>query len=379
MKEVSMHRSIRLSLGTLALLAVTAGGAQAQYYPGYGGYGWGGWGRVGAVGATVQGNEARGLGYYDMGLGVLREDTAEAAAINEGTVKDWNEFMFLSQQEANRREYLRSQRRMRRDAASGEAFHQRLRDNPTPEDIRDGNALNVLLDQVTDPRVHSSALRTADAPIPSEVVRTIPFRNATEPVTLSLQTLTVEDGWPIALKAPIFAPERRAYQDAINQALKEDEEGDISPQTLMAVRSAVDRLQAKLTQNRPRDPQELVEAQNYVKALYGMARMLDSPQTEKILAELKDVPKTTLGSLLGFMHAYNLRFGTPTTPKQEEVYEQLYPMLSSLRDKITKDLKADETATASRNEKRRPTDFFQGMKLEHLSGNRTSAPAPDQK
>src|SRR6185437_1314632 len=102
-----------------------------------------------------------GMGYYALGAGQYNLDTAEAASINTDTVMRWNEFMFLSQMEANKREYQRMAHRQRRDSATGEAIYQRLRDNPNEGDIRSGNALNVILDQVTDPRISNSALRIA--------------------------------------------------------------------------------------------------------------------------------------------------------------------------------------------------------------------------
>ena len=51
-------------------------------------------------------------------------------------------------------------------------------------------------------------------------------------------------------------------------------------------------------------------------------------------------PDATLGELLGFMNAFNLRFGPATTPKQKEVYDSLYPKLVDLRNQIAPALAA---------------------------------------
>jgi len=360
-------------------LAIMAGEARAQfgygYYPsGYGAYGWGGWG--GGVG-TVQGSIARGLGYYNMAVWLRNEENAEARAINEATVKDWNEFMFLSQQEANRREYLRQARREQRDATSGDLVHQRIRDNPSDRDIRNGDALNAILTQLTDPRVHSSALRLATDPLGSDVVREIPFEHASEGVTISLDQLTAKDGWPLALRSDAFANERKAYEDAVDQALKEDEQGNVKPETLQAMRNAISRIHDKFEAAPPRDRTQRVNAENYLKTLYGMTKMLESPQVEQVIAELEKVPKTSLGSLLGFMQTFNLRFGPATTPKQEAVYQQLYPLMSAQRDKILKAVGTDQAPATARNNAP-PTDFYQGMHLDTLSGRKKpTAPQPE--
>ena len=366
-----MLRGFRCALGMVVVLALAAGEARAQYYRGYGGYGWGGWG---GGGSTVQGNLARGLGAYNVGAGVYNEDTAVANSINENTVERWNEYMFLSQQEANRREYMRRGRIMKRDAKAGDAIYKRVRDNPDEHDIRNGDALNAILDQLTDPKVHSTALRLIKTPISGKAIREIPFENASEAVTISLHQLSGEEGWPVALQGETFAPERKAYQDAIGKAVKEDEEGKLSPQSLQAVNAAASQLRGKLEANKPADRKLYLEGVNYIKALIGMARMLEKPQVDKILAELDMVKETSLGSLLGFMHTYNLRFAPATTDAQGTVYENLYPLMAEARDKTLTEAGAGGNANANgnapppvaRNNGRSPTDFFQGMHLDHL-------------
>jgi len=358
-----MHFSVRLALASAVVWGALVGPAQAQYYGGYGGYGWGGWG-----GETPQGSIARGLGFYNIGAGIYNEDTAIANSINADTVMRWNQYLWLSQQEANKREYLRMARRAQRVDASGEQIYKRLLEHPEASDITSGDALNVILDQVTDPRIHSSALRLATQPLDSDVISHIPFRNASEGITLSLNQLTAKGGWPPALQGDNYAEERAAYQEAIAEALKEDEEGEISQPTLAKVREAAARIRAKFEDNRPQDPKASSDGENYVKALTGMARMLENPETEKILAELKKRPKTTLGSLLGFMHTYNLRFAPAQTPEQRVIYQNLYPVMASQRDSLLKDFKDGKEAPDLA--KGGPTDFFSGMHLDYLGGKR---------
>src|SRR5258708_2683459 len=122
-----MVRRLSLALALAALVATTIGEARAQYYPGYGAYGWGGWGGR----STVQGDIARGLGFYNIGAGIYNEDTAIADSINEDTVTRWNQYMWLSQQEANRREYLRMARRQQRENVTADAIQKRLLESPT--------------------------------------------------------------------------------------------------------------------------------------------------------------------------------------------------------------------------------------------------------
>jgi len=96
----------------------------------------------------VQGSIAQGMGALAVGAGQYNQQTAVARSINANTAMQWNQYMYLSQQEANRREYLRMARRQRRDSTSGDLVHKRLLENPTAEDSADGDALNVNADSV---------------------------------------------------------------------------------------------------------------------------------------------------------------------------------------------------------------------------------------
>lgn len=366
-----MFRGYRVGLGMTIALAIAAGEAKAQYYPGYGGYGWGGWG---GGGATAQGDIARGLGAYNIGAGIYNEKTAVADSINTDTVIRWNDYLWSSQQLANKREYLRMKQRQGLVNDTVDSIQQRLRETPTQRDIENGDALNVVLDDISNPRIHSSALRLAKEPLSSDVIDDIPFQNASEAVTISLHQLT-KDAWPLALQDDAFAADRKAWDQAVADALKEDEDGQISAKTLNRVRMTAGRIRAKLEASPPTDPQQRTEARNYVKTLLGLSRMLENPRVEKALSALEKHPKTTLGNLFGFMHTYNLRFGRATTPEQREIYADLYPKMVAHRDRVFKDSGIGE-AQASDRPKGHPTDFFQGMHLDHLEGKTPAPPAP---
>jgi hypothetical protein len=99
----SMRRILGVALGLAIVLTIATGEAGAQpYYPGYGPYGWyrwGGWGP--GPGSTVEGDAARGWGYYNLGTGIYNHETALATAINAQTAYLCNQYAYLSQIEAN--------------------------------------------------------------------------------------------------------------------------------------------------------------------------------------------------------------------------------------------------------------------------------------
>ena len=78
----------------------------------------------------------------------------------------------------------------------------------------------------------------------------------------------------------------------------------------------------------------------------GLTKMLYSPTMDKVLSELEDYQGTTLGDLLGFMQAFNLRFGAAKSYRQRLIYQKLYPMLAEQANSMTS-ATAGVTAAAS--------------------------------
>ncbi len=374
-----MHRRSRLAFGIVLSLAALSGQARAQwgygYYPyGYGGYGWDGWG------GTAQGDIARGLAYFNMGAGIYNVDTALARSINLDTVIRWNQYVYLSQQEATREYFARRNAAIAKDRNAYDALLKRIQENPTAHDIENGDALNAALDQLSDPRLHSSALRTADTPISAKSIREIPFRNASEGLTFSLSQLKASSQWPAVLLEPRFASERAEFETLVEEIRKENtENGQISPGTLSKLRGVTSRLKDKLAAMPLEDTAENQEALKFVKSVTALARLLEKPEINEVLNELKKIEKTTIGNLLAFMHTFNLRFAPATTPRQRMVYNELYPILAQTRDRIISEAKLDNNMTDMAG-KAKLHDFFSAMDLDHIEGKKKvpTPPPPSQ-
>ncbi len=352
---------------TLAVFGMSMHGiamdALAQYdYPGgYGGYGWGGWGG----GGTIAGDYARGMGVYAAGAGIYNQKTAVANSIDTDTLLRFNEYVYQGQKENTRRYYERQalNTKKRRDAA--DEIMKRIHETPDQNDILNGDALNAILDQVTDPRVGTSSLRMAKTMIPAQAIKQIPFTYASQGVTFSLAQLSSDENWPLALKSKIYEPEREAYLAAMESARSKNDEGELSAEDIGKIRSALRNLRDKVAANPP-EKASIPEVNGYVRGLAGFAKMLEKPSIDHPIAELDKIKEATMGDFLSFMHVYNLRFGPATTAQQRAVYTQLFPILAETRDKTlgqkpSEVAKANPTATNGK-----PIDFFQGIPNEHL-------------
>ena len=370
-------RSFTAGAMAIAIAALMPGPARAQYgYPGgYGGYGWGGWG------STIQGSTAAGLGYFNMGRGAYNEQTAVARSINNDTYLRWNQYMYLSQQHANTMYQKRLRAAHMRVDRANTAIEDRLRNHPEERDITDGDALEALVDAILNPSAGVS-LSTIKTPLKSDLIQEIPFRVASEGVTICIDQMTMNEQWPLALRVDAFKPEREALCKAVTLALEEDKKGDLEPKTVENVQAAIDRLRNKFNELVPPTSPDYIPAHDTIKAMAGLAKMLYSPKIEEILAELEDYGGTTLGELLAFMQAYNLRFAKANSFRQRRIYMKLYPMLlEQVNGRIGpvapsggNEVAANEQPAASAGSKAveglksAAVDFFRDMDWKHLSG-----------
>jgi hypothetical protein len=138
-----------------------------------------------------------------------------------------------------------------------------------------------------------------------------------------------------------FKNDRKLFDDIITRMQEEDEEGEIQPKTLQQTRALVNDLRAKITAQPLKNEGDQREATRFLNAATALIGMLNKPETRAALAELRKRKDTTIGSLLGFMHAYNLRFAPATTLKDKQIYHQLYETLDQTRDQILSEAKLD--------------------------------------
>lgn len=191
--------------------------------------------------------------------------------------------------------------------------------------------------------------------------------------------MTDPEDWPLPLRSDAFKPEREAYQKAVDDALEEDKDGgSLKPETIAKVRDSVARLYRKVADTIPKTKQpDHLQAIKYLKGLAGMSKMLEKPNVEKLLSELEKVKTTSVGNLVGFMHAYNLRFAPATTAKQRAVYHDLYPVMIASRNKLTGQPGDNNQPVANNTPPpapKDPTAIFHGLPDTHLNSGTNTNP-----
>jgi hypothetical protein len=334
-----MLRTIRFALMLAAVLTATSEArAQYGYARGYGGYGWGGWG------STPGSSMARGLGMMNMGRGMFNVDTAQARSINTNTVMRFNQAMFNGSRMGARLYAAREKKLKEQTDKAYSEIQDRLRNHPNARDVTDGDALNASLDVLLNPANADAALQQIKTPLRPDVIANIPFELASEGMTVCLDRMTMDGQWPQAVLGDEFRPEREGLRKAIQAALDEDKQGEVDPDTVRAVQAAIDRLRTKFEKLVPQTSPDYVPAHWSIKAMDGLTKMLYSPTMDKVLSELEDYQGATLGDLLGFMQAFNLRFGEAKSYRQRLIYQRIYPMLADQANSLSS---ATGTVTAA--------------------------------
>ena len=182
---------------------------------------------------------------------------------------------------------------------------------------------------------------------------------------------------PLIKDLPVFSPEREELRGIAPELRRQLDAGEeIDPALLTKAQTLTRALLAKsgsLKQNSP----ERNAAERYFKALLGLFKMLETPAINVLLSGVEKRPDASLGELLSFMGAFNLRFGAAQTPAQTEAYQRLYPMLVALRDQTIPATATPPAPPAPGTVENPSAEVFSGVPIEHIDpARRNSAPTP---
>jgi hypothetical protein len=295
-----------------------------------------------------------------MGAGVFNLKTAMANSIDADTAMRFNDYVARATRESARLHAERVDQRLARNRSLYDARQRQLRDNPTQRDVESGDALNAAVADLSDPRLGSSALRAAKVPVPAGLIADVPFINAAERVTLMLTDERSTLNWSEVFDEERFGDDRKTFDDLLERIKSQAFDGDLPPQILREARGFIDGLRTKLQAQPLRDPAHQKEAMRFITACTDLLGLMDKPNIRPALLELRKIQDTMLCNLLGFMNAYNLRFGPASTPRERQVYAQLFAILDQTRDQLLAEAKP-ESKTAPQGNPIDATNFFQNL------------------
>ena len=330
-----------------------------------------------AESARPQGSMMRGAGVAAAGAGAYNQQTAVARSINANTAMQVNQYMYEVNKNNAKYFYTRSANKQKEESSTGEAIYKRLHDNPSGHDIHTGDALNVVLDELTNPDVYTAGDRRGDP------AHRQPARQEHR-VRVRRQHDRDQPGRPQRCDAderlrPDYAttPTSRARSRLwLPRSAGDRGQGQVSAETLANCRVAIKALKDKVDSLLPQGAPNRLEADNYLKALFGLSKMLETPSVDQYLTGLNKVDSTTLGHLIAFMHTFNLRFGAAKTPVQEETYDQLYPLLVAVRDQAKVPSANPYTTSSGPQDPKAFSAYFSQMQYDPKHGVVPPPPPP---
>src|SRR5579883_199577 len=312
----------RTCLAIPLLIALLATGARGQFI---------------GTGSTMAGDYLRGVGVAGWGMGLYNLNTAQANSINTDTFIRWNEYIWNVAKNENKENAEHRAAMIARHAEAYAKIRERILEHPEERDMLNGDSLNAVLDKLMDPRISESSFRYAKVPLSVDVIRKIPFKLAEKNEKFSMSRLSPKGKgkWPVAFQDDQFTAERRGYERALDEALEQAIEGKIQLETIKKLEDAVEILANKLDKVvTPSNERHYMEAKKRVAELRSSARLLQTHQIERALAEIDKYAGTTVNDLRLFMQRHGLRFAVAETPDERTLYPELYTALLQQREKV---------------------------------------------
>ncbi len=294
---------------------------------------------AGSASGQLEGPYYRGVGiWYDRYGNVAN---AVANRINTETAILSNEYIYECYKETARNYTDHIRARSRRVKESREAILKRIRENPEPRDVEQGDALNVIMMDLLNPKGSMSELRQTSPELDVLTIQQIPFSFRGQGLCISLRRLHVSNrDWPTLFRDPALQGVRKRFTEAVEKALDENLRlSQLKPETILGVSRAVENIKAQvpvIVQQKPDLQRFASEASPFVVQLEKAAAILDRSIVTDVIADLDRFSGTTLADLLEFMRNYHLMFAPATDPEERRVFAKLFEQLTKHRQEYAR-------------------------------------------
>ena len=318
-----------------------------------------------------------------MGMGYYNQQTAVANSINTDTVMRWNQYVYESQMNANRLHHGKLALERYNNIKDVEKVRKRLRDNPEQADIYRGDALNVALDEINDPRVYAKALEGAKVKVGGETIRNIPFQSASAAITMSIHQITRGKPPALLMTARVRSPTARPSRRWARRSASRSRTTRIPiPRRSRSCSPRSTPPRSRPTRSSPGTPATGMRPIGTSRPFTASSPCSRRPRSTSSSPAPRSAPTRRSGELLNFMRAFNLRFGAASTPQQRMTYDSLYPKLV---DCATRSPRPWRPPRRHRPPAQEAGEFFSGMNYEDLkkkapqpqAANAPAPPAPN--
>jgi hypothetical protein len=320
-------------------------------------------------GSTIQGDILRGEGQFLRGAGWYELNSARARNIDVNTWKKMNleaerlyrNFMIERSQRHNSRKGLAQKNQQEIEKRYQEDL-KRWRENPTPEDIYSGDALNVLAHDLANPNIDPYSWQSVQVPLPAQLSLTaLTFKIVARQGSrlfqnfVAVDRITAAGEWPLGMRRPELDAERAAYKQAAVTVIGKCRKGiALDAKNYERLRGAVEALRKRVEDVVPVQDNMRARAREFVKGLDEATRVFaDQAYAEQLIRDVSEHKATTVAELLAFMRQYKLLFAeAEAAPEVAQLYDGLYQLLRQQKEKLGPAL---ESASPPEDQSRPPT------------------------
>ncbi len=337
---------------------------------------------------TAEGDILRGKGVFAAGVGWYNLNSAKGNAINVRAMRNYNEEVRLNY--INRVKFYaekKAGRKVTQEEAAKRAQQRiaELRNNPSIDDIRNGDALNLLAVMLTDPDVKQQDWYQSAVPLPDKAtLKDIVFQyypnkmsDKDVRVDIALSRISKNVDWPLVFKTESFADERAAYENAVSKVRGTVIMNRFDPNEITIVDKCLEKLTEEIQKTYANDKRGFkATALAFQAELKSATKLFDGAvldYAKDILQETNEYDAKSVGELMAFMLRYRLFFAPADSPRSTDLYDKLFKAMDEQATKLgVKTIAIDGAEKVDSSDGKIPSDLktlFNGKDLTEWDGD----------
>ena len=229
--------------------------------------------------------------------------SAERRGIDAATAIQMKEYAYRSMQRDIQAREKELGRKLYRDIRNFDRRQERLRNNPGYGDLMRGDTLNLVLQDLWDPKIPPSTLRFASVTLSVSSVQTLPFQAAQLGGVISRRTLTVDNGngWPVVMKSPAVEAAAESLPCGRRQCPGAQPRAKADPRGPPPRPERRRRPEGRRRSDHPPDRPPLHPGTELSPGAERQARLIEKQIVLDFLSDMDRYPGTTVADLVEFM------------------------------------------------------------------------------
>ncbi len=198
----------------------------------------------------------------------------------------------------------------------------RARNDPPPNEIWSGHALNQLLTAIQQQEARN--VRGPTIPVSPDTVNHINVGSSGSSGTIGILRDSGKLSWPAVLQRPVFEEQRKRLDELTPRAYEQAKSGAVTGDIVDSMNEVVNGLNDTITaQIHSLTPTDYSRAKAFIREVESTVKMLQDPNVANYLNKKWAAKGNTVGEVVDNMTAQGLHFA-PASRGDEPAYNALY-------------------------------------------------------